>query len=122
MRVCFLSLPAVGAVRSMLLVPPSRVYRPPPDGVGQFQIPFSMGVGGLILAAMLLTQNPSAALAVLPRSNPAAACPDRPAPPLLPAPPTLEAEAARGLGVVLGAGVVPLGVLRCWRTQKRTRS
>jgi hypothetical protein len=95
----------------MLLVPPSRVYRPPPGGVGQFQTPFSMGVGGLILAAMLLTQNPSAALAVLPRSNPAAACPDRPAPPLPPAPPTLEGQAARGLGVVLGAGVVPLGVV-----------
>ena len=36
----------------MRLVPlsVSRVDRPPHGGVGQFQTPFSMGVGGLILA------------------------------------------------------------------------
>ena len=62
----------------MLLVPLNRVDRPPPGGVGHFQIPFRMGVSALLVAA-LLNQSPSAALAKGPGSKLAAACTEQPA-------------------------------------------
>ena len=65
-------------VALMLLVPLNRVDRPPPGGVGQFQIPFRMGVSALLVAA-LLNQSPSAALAIESGSKLAAACTEQPA-------------------------------------------
>ena len=65
-------------VALMLLIPLNRVDRPPPGGVGQFQIPFRMGVSALLVAA-LLNQSPSAALAIESGSKLAAACTEQPA-------------------------------------------
>ena len=100
----------------MRVVPPSRVDRPPPGGVGQFQIPV-IGVSGLILATMLLTQNPSAALAGPPHSNPAAACTEQPArtppqPALTPPNSRLSDLADRAFEDVLelSESVIPVGI------------
>lgn len=99
-----------------LAIPPSRVDRPPPGGVGQFQIPV-IGVSGLILATMLLTQNPSAALAGPPHSNPAAACTEQPArtppqPALTPPNSRLSDLADRAFEDVLelSESVIPVGI------------